>query len=60
MVLLLDRISDVDKLSVFEKQEVVLDRELLQAFNSVRAEIRDEVDVCFEDCDIRAELCLRG
>ena len=58
MILLLHCMSNVDELSVFEKQELMFDGELFLAFHSCFAGIGDEVDVDSEDSDVRAELCL--
>lgn len=49
--------SDVNELSVFEEEEVVLNRQLFQTFDGCLAEVGDEVDMGFKDGYVRAQLC---
>lgn len=56
MVLLLDRVADIDELAVLEDEEVVFLRDLLQALHSIFAEVGDQIDVNLEDSDVWTQL----
>jgi hypothetical protein len=56
MILLLHSVPNVDKLSIFEEQEVMFGRKLLQALDGRLAEVGYKIDVGFEDGYMGAEL----
>lgn len=55
MVLFLDCVADIDKFAIFEDQEVVLDCEGIEAFNSFIAEVGENINVCFDHCNVRTK-----
>ena len=55
VVLFLDGVADVDEFAVFEDQEVVFLREGLESRDGFFAEVREDVDVGFDDGDVRTE-----
>lgn len=55
VVLLLDGVADVDEFAVFENEEVVLLGQCLQAIDGGGAEIRQDIDVGFNDGNVWTE-----
>lgn len=55
MVLLLDRVADINEFAVFEDQEVVFFGDCFEAAGGFGAEVGEDVDVGFEDGDVGAE-----
>lgn len=55
MVLFLDCIADINELAVFENKEVVFFGDCFEAGRRFGAEVGEDVDMGFEDGDIRAE-----
>lgn len=60
MILLLCCVADIDKLAILEENEVVLLRKRFEAGDGLLAEVRDQVNVSFEYCDVWTELCKGG
>ncbi len=52
VVLLLDRISNINELAVFEKKEVMAPGQGNQPFNGTWPKIGDDIDVSLEDSDV--------
>lgn len=57
VVLLLDRVADVNELAVLEDEKVVLLRESLKSLNGLVAEIREDIDVGFDHGNVGTETC---
>lgn len=57
VVLLLDCGANVDEFAVFEDEEVVCAGEGGERGEGGGAEVGEDVDVGFEDGDVRAEFC---
>jgi hypothetical protein len=58
VVLLLDGVANIDEFPVLEDQKVVLLSQHIQAIDSVDAEIGEDIDVCLDDGDVGAEICI--
>lgn len=55
MVLLLDCVSDIDELAIFEDEEIVLLCKGLQTGDGFFAEIGEDIDVSFDHGNVRTE-----
>ena len=55
MVLLLDCVADINKFAIFEDEEVVLGCEGIETGNSFVAEVGEDINVCFDHCNVRAK-----
>ena len=57
IILLLDRVANIDEFSVFEDQKIVLRGKRLETSYCLFVEVCYDINVGLENCDVRTKRC---